>query len=360
MAIRKLVTTALAASTALGIVLEAPQPNFATNIFELSNFTFTSGESLPKLRLHYHTLGTVKRDENNKTTNAVLLMHTVASHSGQFQSQSYIHGLFDPSQPLDANDFFIIIPDAIGHGNSSKPSNELKARFPHYNYRDIVRAAHQLLAEGLAVNHLRLCMGTWMGGMNCWLWAGMFPDEVDAVFTLASVPSPPSSRTEIIRKMIVDSIVSDPAYKGGEYTEQPRLGLTNALNADLSMTLAPTLLQKIAPDAKASSSFLDKIRNLFIPLVDGNDMLYQWSAASDFDATPLLGNITARVMAVNTADDAYNPPELGILEESMKRVPKGQSVVIPQSKDTLGHLSYVQPALWKELLVKLLEESKPT
>ncbi|PHH79485.1 hypothetical protein CDD80_4712 [Ophiocordyceps camponoti-rufipedis] len=358
MAIRTLLTTALAASSALGI--EAPQPNFTINTFELSDFTFTNGESLPKLRLHYHTLGTVKRDENNQTTNAVLLMHTVASHSGQFQSQSYIHGLFDPSQPLDSNEFFIIMPDAIGHGNSSKPSNELKARFPHYNYRDIVQAAHQLLTEGLGVNHLRLCMGTWMGGMNCWLWAGMFPDEVDAVFTLASVPAPLSARTEMIRKMILDGIVSDPAYNGGDYTEQPKLGLMNALNVDLSMMLVPSLLQRIVTETNASHGFLDKVRNLSNPLVDGNDLLYQWSAATDFDARPLLGDIKARVMAVNTADDAYNPPELGILEESVKMVPKGQCVIIPQSNDTLGHVSYVQPSLWKELLVKLLEESKTT
>ncbi|PFH62468.1 hypothetical protein XA68_13370 [Ophiocordyceps unilateralis] len=336
-----------------------PNLDVTSKFFDLPDFKFNSGESIAKLRQHYFTLGTPQRNQDNKTTNAVLIMHSTGARGSQFLFPPFAAELFLPGQPLDALKYFIILPDAIGHGNSSKPSDELRARFPRYGYQDIVRATHELVKQELGVDRLRLVMGGGMGGMNSWQWAGMFPDEVDAVFPMVSLPTPIGGRLAMGFKMGIDAIQSDPAYKGGDYVEQPLLGLTNAVNVDLLVSSVPAEVQKLAPDGKTAVNILETFRNKTLPKIDANNLVYQWSAASDFDARRLLGNITAPLVAVNSADDPLTPVELGTLEASVKEVANGSSFIIPTSSKTMGHLTFLLAGLYKDKLAKLLEDTQP-
>ncbi|KAJ6445310.1 homoserine O-acetyltransferase [Purpureocillium lavendulum] len=334
-------------------------PAPARGTFEISDFRFANGERLDGLRLHYQTVGRLRVDDRGRATNAVLIMHGTGGSSDQFFRDIFAGELFNPGQPLDASKHFIIVRDGIGHGASSKPSDGLRARFPRYGYRDMVRADHQLLTEGLGVNHLRLVMGTSMGGMQSWLWAGMYPDFVDAAMPLASLPTQIAGRNRMSRKMIIDAIQEDPGYDGGEYTEQPVQGLKAALNVLTWMSSVPLLWQHEAPDRDAADEFLDKRMANSLQTTDANDLLYQVSSSADYDPRPLLKNITAPLLAINSADDQVNPPELGILEEGIKEVRRGRAVVLPISEATRGHGTHTYAALWKDELVRLLDESQP-
>jgi homoserine O-acetyltransferase/O-succinyltransferase len=325
--------------------------------FTIRNFKFTSGETLPELRIHYRTLGKTEKDASGRVANAVLIMHGTTGSGAQFIRPEFAGELFGKDQPLDATKFFIVLPDGIGHGKSSKPSDGLHAKFPRYGYVDMVEAQYRLLTNGLGVNHARLVMGTSMGGMHTWLWGETHPDFMDALMPLASLPTQISGRNRAWRRLIIDAIRSDPAWNGGEYKAQPP-SLRTAAYMLWFMSSNPVLRQKEAPTLAKADEVLDKFVDQIVKADDANDVLYALEASHDYDPGPNLEKIRAPLLAINSADDLINPPELGILESEIRRIPHGHAVVVPFTDKTRGHGSHTVAALWKDELVKLLDESK--
>jgi len=338
-------------------VFAADYPTPTEGDYVVRDFKFTSGETVPELRLHYRTLGKPEKDGQGKTTNAVLIMHGTTGSGAQFIRPEFAGELFGKDQPLDATKFFIILPDAIGHGKSSKPSDGMHAKFPPYGYLDMVEAQYRLLTEGLGVNHARLVMGTSMGGMHTWLWGESHPEFMDALMPLASLPTQISGRNRAWRRMIIDAIRNDPDWSGGDYKTQPP-SLRTAAEMLWFMSSNPVLRQKDAPTLAKTDEVLDKFVDEHVNTGDANDVLYAVEASRDYDPGPKLETIRAPLLAINSADDLINPPELGIIEREIKRLPKGRAVLIPFSNKTRGHGSHTVAALWKDQLVKLLEETK--
>jgi homoserine O-acetyltransferase len=332
-----------------------PAPNEGD--YAIRDFKFTSGETLPELRLHYRTLGKPEKDSQGKTTNAVLIMHGTTGSGAQFIRPEFAGELFGKDQPLDATKFFIVLPDAIGHGKSSKPSDGMHAKFPRYGYIDMVEAQYRLLNEGLGVNHARLVMGTSMGGMHTWLWGESHPDFMDALMPLASLPTQISGRNRAWRRIIIDAIRNDPDWRGGDYATRPP-SLRTAAEMLWFMSSNPILRQKEAPTLAKTDEMLDKFVAEYMKTDDANDVLYAVEASRDYDPGPNLEKIRAPLLAINSADDLINPPELGILEREIKRVPNGRAVVIPLSDKTRGHGSHTLAALWKDQLLNLLKETE--
>jgi homoserine O-acetyltransferase len=341
------------------LVLTQPQPRPAVTQgdFVLRNFRFASGETLPELRMHYRTLGTPRKDSSGIVQNAVLIMHGTTGSGAQFLADSFAGELFGPGQPLDATKYFIILPDDIGHGASSKPSDGLRARFPRYGYVDMVEAEHRLLTEGLQVNHLRLAMGTSMGGMHTWLWASRYPQFADAWMPLASLPGQISGRNRAWRRVVIDAIRNDPQWMNGDYKTQPQ-SLRTAAGMLWVMSSNPVRRQKEA-DSRADA---DRVFDAYVANVmktyDANDVLYAFESSADYDPAKALEKVTAPLLAINSADDLINPPELGILEREIRRVPKGRAIVLPLSERTAGHGTHTLAALWKEHLVELLKQTE--
>jgi homoserine O-acetyltransferase len=324
--------------------------------YVLHDFHFQTGEVLPELRIHYRTLGTLRRNAQGVTTNAVLILHGTTGSGANFLVSSFAGELFGAGQLLDTNCFFVILPDGIGHGQSSKPSDGLHARFPKYGYRDMVLAQYRLVTEGLNVNHLRLVLGTSMGGMHTWLWGETYPDFADALMPLASLPAQISGRNRVWRRAIMDAIRDDPEWKNGEYQKQPP-GLRSAAEILYLMGSNPVLRQNAAPTLAKADSMLDHSVNDSLKNMDANDTLYALDASRDYDPGPGLEKIQAALLAVNSADDLINPPHLGILEREIKRVKRGAAVVIPMSDQTRGHGTHTMAAVWKEYLAELLKKS---
>jgi len=323
--------------------------------YTIRDFKFASGETLPELRLHYRTLGQPQKDAQGKTTNAVLIMHGTTGSGAQFIRPEFAGELFGKDQPLDATKFFIILPDGIGHGKSSRPSDGMHAKFPRYGYLDMVEAQYRLLSEGLGVNHARLVMGTSMGGMHTWLWGELHPDFMDALMPLASLPTQISGRNRAWRRIIIDAIRNDPAWSDGEYKTQPP-SLRTAAQMLWFMSSNPALRQKEAPTLAKTDEVLDKFVDGIVKADDANDVLYAVEASRDYDPGPNLEKIRVPLLAINSADDLINPPELGIPEREIKRVPHGRVIVIPFSDKTRGHGSHTMAALWKDQLLSLLKE----
>ncbi len=342
--------------SAVAGAVEYPKPNEGN--FTARDFKFTSGETLPELRLHYRTLGQAVRDAKGVTQNAVLIMHGTTGSGAQFIRPEFAGELFGAGQPLDVTKFFIVLPDDIGHGESSKPSDGMHAKFPRYGYRDMVEAEDRLLSEGLGVNHARLILGTSMGGMHTWLWGEMHPDFMDALLPLASLPTQISGRNRAWRRIIIDAIRNDPAWDGGNYKAQPP-SLRTAAEMLWLVSSNPILRQKEAPTLAKTDEALDKFVNEYLKTGDANDVLYALEASHDYDPGPDLEKIRVPLLAINWADDLINPPELGILEREIKRVPKGRAIVLPLSDKTRGHGSHTLAALWKDQLVDLLRRSHP-
>ena len=343
---------------AADVAFAADYPAPVEGDYTIRDFKFTSGETLPELRLHYRTIGKPEKDTQGKTTNAVLIMHGTTGSGAQFVPRpEFADELFGKGQPLDATKFFIILPDGIGHGKSSKPSDGLHAKFPHYGYLDMVEAQYRLLTEGLGVNHARLVMGTSMGGMHTWLWGELHPDFMDALMPLASLPTQISGRNRAWRRVIIDAIRNDPAWSGGEYKTQPP-SLRTAAEMLWFMSSNPVLRQKEAPTLAKTDEVLDKFVAGIVKTDDANDVLYALEASRDYDPGPDLEKIRAPLLAINSADDLINPPELGILEREIKRVPHGRAIVIPLSDKTRGHGSHTVANLWKDELMKLLQETE--
>ena len=322
-------------------------PTAAEGNFTLRGFKFHSGETLPELRLHYYTVG------NPSAPNVALIMHGTGGSGHDFLTQPFAGALFaEAGQPLDPSHFFIVMPDAIGNGQSSKPSDGLHARFPKYCYHDMVTAGYRLLTEHLGVRHARIVMGTSMGAMHTWLWGEMYPDFMDALMPLASAPVQIAGRNRLLRDMIIGSIQSDPEYKAGEY-DHPIHGLQAARYILRIMTSSPFEMQKLYPTRDAADEYFKTLTEDAMK-VDANDMLYQFAASYDYNPEPDLGKIKARLIAVNSADDVVNPPELGILERTIQQVKNGRFVLIPTSPETRGHGTHSLAALWKQYLVELL------
>ncbi len=333
-----------------------PRPSSGT--YTVAHFVFADGEALDNLRLHYVTYGTPRIDSSGRTTNAVLIIHGTGGSTAQFTQPKFAGVLFTPGGELDAANYFIIIPDEIGHGASSKPSDGLRASFPHYGYHDMVRATHTLVVDGLHVNHLRLVMGTSMGGMQSWMWAEIYPQFIDAAMPLASLPIAISGRNRIWRDMIADAIVSDPAYDGGNYSSEPLTGLKTAADILWFVGSAPLYDQQIMPTGASTDEYYQRTLPKLISQLDANDLLYQIQASRDYDPQPLLGSIVAPLLAINSADDQINPPELGILQREIMKVKRGRFVLLSITSATRGHGTHTLPAIWHGYLRELLMESR--
>lgn len=344
-------------STVLAPVLLGQTQAPAERDVILKDFRFRSGETLPELRIHARTYGTLRKDADGRAANAVLILHGTTGSGGQFVRPDFAGELFGPGQPLDAAKYFIVLPDGIGHGRSSKPSDGLRARFPRYGYLDMVEAQRRLLADGFGVDHLRLVLGTSMGGMHTWLWGQLHPGMVDALLPLASLPTQIAGRNRVWRRTLIDAIRTDPAWKGGDYERQPP-SLRTAAGFLWLMGSNPPLRQKESPTLAVTDAAFDAYVANYLKTADANNVLYALEASRDYDPGPGLERILAPLRAVNSADDLINPPELGILEREIRRVPKGKAITLPFSERTRGHGSHTLAALWKEHLVALLRDSE--
>ena len=320
----------------------------------LENFAFATGETLPEIKIHYTTLGTPRRDAKGNVTNAVMILHGTGGTGRQFFQPQFANELFGPGQPLDAGKYYVILPDNLGHGSSSKPSDGLRMKFPQYRYADMVRLQHRLVTEGLGLSELKLVMGTSMGAMHVWMWGYMYPSFADGLVPLASNPVEIAGRNRIWRKLLVDALVTDPTWKNGEYTEQPR-GMASAIGFLLMATSVPLQWQKDMPTAAAADRWLSEQVASRTKSMDANDTIYHFRASEDYDPSPHLAGITAPLLAINSADDFVNPPELPMMEALIEKVPRGRFVLIPISDETRGHGTHSRPAIFGPYLAEFLK-----
>jgi homoserine O-acetyltransferase len=325
--------------------------------YTIPDFHFAAGGELSGLKLHYRTLGRPATDASGRILNAVLILHGTGGTGKQFLSEQFADVLFQTGQPLDAATHYIILPDDIGHGGSSKPSDGMRMKFPHYGYIDMVHAEHALVHDGLHVNHLRLVMGTSMGCMHSFLWGEMYPEEMDALMPLACLPVAISGRNRMWRRAAMDAIEKDPSWAGGNYTGQPA-GLRAAMSIELIAVSSPLEWQKQAPDGASADRAYEKMLDARVGGVDANDLLYQLDSSRDYNPEPDLGKIRAALMLVNSADDFVNPPELDIAPREIKRVRRGRFVLIPISDETRGHGTHTRAIVWKQYLTELLKQTE--
>lgn len=311
------------------------------------DFKFHTGEVMPELRVHYTTVG-------EPSGQPVLILHGTTASGTAMLSPAFAGELFGPGQPLDASKYYVILPDSIGHGKSSKPSDGLRAKFPQYNYDDMVDAQYRLVSEGLGLRHLRLILGFSMGGMNAWIWGVKYPGYMDALVPMASQPSEISSRNWMMRRIIIDSIRNDPEWNNGDYTTPPRSARVASVFYGIVSNGGTRAYQKMAPTREAADKLLnDRLAAPFAP--DANDVLYMWEASRDYNPSPGLERIEALLLAINSADDERNPPETGIMERELKRVKNARLLLIPASEETRGHGTVFMAKFWKQQLQELLE-----
>ena len=327
--------------------------------FIVRNFQFRSGETMPEVRMHYTTLGKPMKDASGHTTNAVLILHGTGGTGSGLLVPIFAGVLFAPGQLLDASKYFIILPDNVGHGKSSKPSDGMHAHFPQYDYADMIGLQHKLVEEGLGVDHLRLVLGTSMGCMHTWMWGETYPDAMDALMPLACQPVQIAGRNRIWRKMVIDGIRLDPDWKKGDYTTEPRAALQIAADFLIIAGSAPLHMQEDLPTRDAADKFLDSAMERSTKNLDANDLLYAVSSSRNYDPSPKLETIQAPVMFVNSADDFINPPDSGVAEHEIKRVKRGKFVLLPTSEQTYGHGTHTHAAVWQQHLRELLDESQP-
>jgi homoserine O-acetyltransferase/O-succinyltransferase len=355
-------STLVGISLCCGIALSAQQPNQLPTPKEgdytAQNFQFKSGETLPELRMHYATFGTPARDANGRVTNAVMLLHGTTGSGAQFLAPQFAGVLFGPGQLLDIARYYVILPDNIGHGKSSKPSDGMHAHFPQYDYDDMVAAQHEMLEKGLSVNHLRLIIGTSMGCMHSFVWGETYPEFMDGLMSLACLPVQIAGRNRVWRKTVMDAIRNDPAWKGGDYVEQPQIALETAAGIFYSAAGSALQMQKEHPNREATDVADDDFVKQFVASHDANDFLYAVNASRNYDPSPQLEKISVPVMFVNSADDFINPPELGIAEREINRVKKGRFILIPISDQTHGHGTHTWAAVWQKYLKELLDASQ--
>jgi len=325
----------------------------------IHDFHFASGEVLPELRLHFTALGKPKRDAHGRVNNAVLILHGTGGSGRSLLNEHFAGVLFGKGQLLDSNRYFIILPDGIGHGKSSKPSDGLHARFPQYVYADMVAAQHALVSQGLEVDHLRLVMGTSMGCMHSFMWGETYPDFMDALMPLACLPMQIAGRNRLWRNLIIQAIRTDPDWQQGEYKSEPLRALRNAAGLLMIAGSAPIQMQISLPTRDAADEFLDKYMERQLADLDANDLLYAVSASRDYDPGAGLEKIKVPLTQVNSADDFINPPELGLAEREITRVKGAHFVLLPASDQTHGHGTHTWAALWQQHLAQLLQASQP-
>jgi homoserine O-acetyltransferase/O-succinyltransferase len=340
-----------------GTMAAAGYPPPTEGSYTIKGFKFATGQSLPELRLHYWTLGKPERDASGTVRNAVLIMHGTTGNGKAFLNDTFAGHLFGPGQLLDAATHFLILPDAIGHGDSSKPSDGMRMHFPKYTYDDMVKADYLLITEALKVNHLRLVMGTSMGAMHTWVWGETYPDFMDALMPLASNPVEIAGRNWLMRQMLINAIEKDPEWKSGDYTTEPKYGLLCATYFLSLMTSDPLQMQKHMPTRQAVLASM-KSYETRSSHYDANDMIYAYESSRFYNPEPKLEQIKAPLLAINSADDQVNPPELGISERLIKRVKHGRFVLIPISDETRGHGTHSIPAIWGKYLQELLAQSE--
>lgn len=352
----------LTISISLGAIAQSPQTQTQWPVkdgtYTIKNFRFKTGESLPELRLHYLTLGQPHRDAAGHTDNAVLLLHGTGGNAHSLLNPVFSDVLFAPGQPLDIRKFYIILPDDIGHGESSKPSDGLRMHFPHYDYDDMVASQHTMLLDGLHVDHLRLILGTSMGCMQSFVWGETFPQFSDALAPFACLPVELAGRNRMWRYMAMQMIRKDPAWQGGDYTAEPIEGLRGANDLILIAGSVPLLLQKNYPTRVSMEAYVDRTLDRLISRTDANDFLYYVDASRNYNPEPKLNTITAPVLWINSADDFINPPELGIAENLVKRMPHAKFILIPISDATFGHGTHTHAAVWKDYLIDFLRETE--
>ena len=322
-----LAAAAFAVTSFAATAAEYPAPKQGEWI--ATNFKFHTGEVFPELRIHYTTIG-------EPTGQPVLVLHGTAGSAASMLTPAFAGELFGPGQPLDAAKYYIIIPDSIGHGKSAKPSDGLRTKFPRYDYDDMVDAQYRLLNEGLGVKHLRLVIGNSMGGMHAWTWGERYPGYMDALVPMAAQPSPMASRNWMMRRLLLETIRTDPGYDNGNYTTQPRSMRTANQIYSIATNGGTLAYQAMAPTREKADKLVDE--RLAAPFTaDANDYLYAWESSRDYDPSPGLERIEASVLAINAADDERNPPETGVTERALKRVKHAQLLLIPASEDTRGH-----------------------
>ena len=334
---------------------QSPYPAPVERDFVARDVQFDSGERAAEIRIHYRTIGQPRKDADGVVRNAVLILHGTGGSGAGFVSDNYAGRLFGNGQLLDAERYFIILPDNVGHGQSSKPSDGLRMRFPQYRYTDMVRLQHRLVSEALGLSELRLVMGTSMGAMHAWMWGYMYPSFAHGLVPLASNPVEIAGRNRVWRKLLVDAIVTDPTWKNGEYTEPPR-GMASALGFLLIATSVPLQWQKQFPTHAAADAWLDdQIKNR-MKTTDANDTIYHFRASEDYDPSVHLTEITAPLLAINSADDFVNPPELPMMRSLIGRVKHGRFVLIPLSDETRGHGTHSLPQVFGPYLADFLRQ----
>jgi homoserine O-acetyltransferase/O-succinyltransferase len=346
-------------ATAVGADAPAAAPPVEGD-YVIRDFHFASGETLPELRLHYTILGKPRRDSHGRVANAVLILHGTGGSGRSLLNEHFAGVLFGKGQLLDSNRYFIILPDGIGHGKSSKPSDGLHAHFPQYTYADMVAAQHALVLQGLQVDHLRLVMGTSMGCMHTFMWGETFPDFADALMPLACLPVQIAGRNRLWRNLVIQAIRTDPEWQQGEYKSEPMGALRTAAGLLMIAGSAPIQMQLALPTRDAADQFLEKFMQRELEDLDANDLLYQVGASREYDPSTGLQNIKVPLWQVNSADDFINPPELGIAEREIKRVKEGHFVLLPASDQTHGHGTHTWAALWQQYLAQLLQASQPS
>jgi homoserine O-acetyltransferase len=336
----------LVSLVAFGVAAAADYPLPQGGDWFAKDFRFHTGEVMPELRVHYTTVGSPSGEP-------VIILHGTTGSGTGMLSPTFAGELFGPGQPLDATKYYIILPDAIGHGKTAKPSDGLRAKFPQYDYDDMVACQYRLVTEGLGLHHVRLVLGFSMGGMNAWMWGEKYLEFMDALVPMASQPSAMSSRNWMMRRLIIDSIHNDPDWDNGNYTTQPRSARFANVFYGIATSGGTLAYQKLAPNREAADKLLDE--RLAAPFTaDANDTLYQWASSGDYDPSPGLERIQATVLAINSADDERNPPETGIMDRELKRIKNARLFLIPASEDTRGHLTAVFAKFWKQQVQELL------
>ena len=331
---------------------------YQDDFFVLRNFKFSDGSSLDSFKLHYYYVGTPHLNKQGHVDNAILIMHGTGGSGESLLTENFAGQLFKAGQILDANQYFIVLPDGIGHGKSSKPSDGWRMKFPVYTYDDMVDADYLLLTQKLNVQHARLIMGTSMGAMHTWVFGYRYPDFMDALMPLASLPVEIAGRNRIFRKMIIDAIKDDPSWNNGNYVQQPILGLKHALDILMIMSSVPLQWQKEAPTKKSAEQYLDKYLINAIKGKDANDMIYQFNASREYNPAPYLSKIKAPLLAINSADDQINPPELKVLDTAILKVQKGKYVLLPITSETRGHGTHSLPKIWGSYLEEFLAQTR--
>jgi homoserine O-acetyltransferase len=338
------------------------QPDYAARLREgdamLRDFRFGSGERMAELRIHYATLGTPRRDSKGAVTNAVMVLHGTGGTGRQFLAPQFANELFGPGQPLDLARYFVILPDGIGHGKSSKPSDGMRMRFPKYDYDDMVEAQRRMLVEGLGVSRLRLLMGTSMGCMHGFVWAEAHPDFARAIMPMACLPTEIAGHNRMWRKLAVEGIRNDPAWAGGNYSSEPLQGLRTAVSVLQIAGFAPLYLQKAYPTREAADAYIvDRVAK-DLPTRDANDLIYQIEASRSYNPWPALERIRAPMTWVNSSDDFINPSEYGIAEDAARRLKTGRYILIRATSDTRGHGTHTWAKFWRQELIDLLARTE--